>query len=59
MDLIVLVLAIALVGCVVWAIETYIPMAPPFKLVIRIIVVVVLILYLLRMFGAHVPNVLH
>ncbi len=59
MDLVMLVLAIALVGCVIWAIETYIPMAPPFKILIRVIVVVALILYAIRFFGVNLPNVLH
>ncbi len=58
MDLILLVLMIAVIGCIIWAIETYIPMAQPFKLLIRVIVVVVLILYALRFFGVHLPNVI-
>ncbi len=33
-------------------------MAQPFKLLIRVIVVVVLILYALRFFGVHLPNVI-
>ena len=59
MDLILLVLGLALVGCLVWAIETYIPMPAPFKLAIRIVVAIAIIFYLLRYFGASIPNVLH
>ncbi len=56
MDLLMIVLTIAIVGCVVWAIETYIPMSPPFHVVIRVVVVVVLILYVLRWLGVALPN---
>jgi uncharacterized membrane protein len=58
MDLIVLVLTLALLGFLVWAITTYIPMPPIFKTAITIIVVVVIILYLIRRFAGAVPNVL-
>ncbi len=54
-----LVLVLALVGFIVWLITTKIPMDPMFRLAIQIIVIVVMILYLLRMFAGSVPNVLH
>lgn len=51
-----LILTIALVGLLVWAIVTYIPMPEPFKKVIMIIAVVVLLLYLINVFGfADIP----
>lgn len=56
MDLITLVVVLAVVGCVLYIIETSIPMAPPFKIVIRVIIVLALVLYLLRAF--NVPNLL-
>ncbi len=46
-----LIITLAIVGLLVYLIETFIPMAAPFKTVIRIIVVVCLILWLLRVFG--------
>lgn len=46
-----LILSLALIGLIVWAITTYIPMPPIFKTVIYVIVAVVLILYLMRVFG--------
>ena len=39
------------IGLCLWLAETYIPMAPPFKVVLRVIVVLILILWLLRSFG--------
>lgn len=58
MDLVMLILVVALVGFLVWAITTYIPMPPLFKTVITIICVIVLILFLIRRFGGGLPNVL-
>lgn len=58
MDLIMLVFALALIGGLVWAITTYIPMPSIFKTVIQIIAVVVMFLYLLRALGTSIPNVM-
>lgn len=58
MDLITLVLVLAIVGCLVWAITTYIPMPPIFKTAITVIAVIVVILYLVRTLAGNVPNVL-
>lgn len=45
--LIVLVVA----GVCLYLVENYIPLAEPIKIVIRVVVVLFLILYLLRVFG--------
>lgn len=58
MDLIMLVLGIALLGFLVWLITTKIPMDPMFRYAIQIIVLVVVVIYLIRMLGGHIPNVL-
>jgi len=49
--MILLVLSLALVGLVVYLIETYIPMDPVFKTIIRIVVVICAVLWLARLFG--------
>lgn len=46
-----LVLTLALVGFLLWLITTYIPMAPPIKNIITVVVVVCIILWLLNYFG--------
>ena len=46
-----LVVVLIIVGFLLYLAETYIPMAAPFKLVIRVVVVVILVLYLMRIFG--------
>jgi hypothetical protein len=48
-----LILLIVL-GAVLYIVETYVPMAPPFKVVIRVVVVILLLLFLLRLFGIAV-----
>ncbi len=53
-----LVLGIALIGLLVWAITTYVPMDPIFKKVIYVVAAIALILWLVRQFGGNVPNVL-
>jgi len=51
-----LLLSIALLGLIVWLIETYIPMSPPFLTIFRVVVGICLILWLLRVFGvADIP----
>jgi predicted membrane channel-forming protein YqfA (hemolysin III family) len=46
-----LILTLALVGFVVYAITTWIPMAAPFKTAIYVLVAVCLIWYLMQVFG--------
>ena len=58
MDLIVLILTLALVGCLVWLITTKIPMDPMFKLLIQIVVIVAVVLWLLRHLGVQLPRML-
>ena len=58
MDLIMLVLALAIIGFLVWLITTKIPMDPMFKTAIQIIVIIVVILYLIKRLGGNIPNVL-
>jgi len=46
-----LLLVLVIVGVCLYLIETYVPMSPPIKTVIRIVVVICLVLFLLRVFG--------
>lgn len=51
MGLIQLVVVLAVVGLIIWLIESYVPMAAPFKTIIRVVVVIFLLLWLLSIFG--------
>ena len=43
--------ALVILGAVLYLVEHFIPMAEPIRIVIRIVVVLILIWYLLRMVG--------
>ena len=51
MPLINIIIVLVVVGFVLWAINTYIPMAKPVKTILNVVVVVVLSLWLLQTFG--------
>ncbi len=53
--MIALLIVLALVGFIVWAIVTYIPMPAIFKNAIIIIAVIVVILYVMRVLG--IPDI--
>lgn len=57
MDLILLVLLIAIVGFVIWAITAYVPMPPHWATAIHVLSLIALLLYILTRFVA-IPNVL-
>jgi len=46
-----LLVLLVVVGVVLYLVETYIPMSPPIRTVIRVVVVLGLILLLLQAFG--------
>lgn len=45
------VIVLAVLGVVVYLLEAYVPMAPPFKVAIRAVVVIGILLWLLRLAG--------
>jgi hypothetical protein len=55
MGLIELVVILVIVGVLLWLVETQIPMDAGIKTVIRVVVILVVVLWLLRMFVGDVP----
>lgn len=51
MNIIAVLLVLAAIGFILWLVNQYIPMQPPFKIVMNVIVVIILILWLLKVFG--------
>ena len=51
MDLLTIVLALIAVGVLLWLMNTYIPMDAEIKRVINIVVLVVVVLWLAKVFG--------
>jgi hypothetical protein len=65
MPLVNIVLIIVLVGLVMWLINTYIPMAAGIKSLLNIVVFVVVLIWVLRIFGLvtdipglHIPKLM-
>jgi hypothetical protein len=46
-----LLILIAVIGLCAWLVETYIPMGEPWKTLFRVVAVVIVILFILRMAG--------
>ncbi len=55
MTLIGLIIVLMLVGVLLWAINTYVPMAAPIKTLMNIVVVIVLVLWLVEALGLIGP----
>jgi hypothetical protein len=51
MTLVSLIITLVIVGVIMWAINTYIPMEAKIKNILNIVVVIVVILWLLSVFG--------
>lgn len=58
MPLIEVIIVLIVVGVVLWLINTYIPMAAPVKSLLNAVVVIVLIVWLLKVFGlwSHITH---
>lgn len=55
MGLIELIVILVVVGLLLWVVETQLPIAAPLKTIIRVVVVLVVILWLVRLFIGDVP----
>ncbi len=51
MSLITLIATLVVVGLILWAVNTYIPMDGKIKQILNIVVIIVVILWLLQVFG--------
>ena len=49
--MITLLIVIVIIGVALYLIETYVPMSPPIRVVLRVVVVLVIVVWLLRAFG--------
>ena len=57
MSLISLIILIVVIGVLLWAVNTYIPMDAKIKNILNIIVVIALVLYILSLFSGYLPNI--
>ena len=51
MPLINLIIILVVIGAGLWAINKYIPMAAPMKKILNVVVIIIVVLWLLRVFG--------
>ena len=51
MDPISIIVMIVIVGLIVWAVNTFLPIPAPFKTLVYVVAVVFLLIYLLRAIG--------
>ena len=51
MSLVSLIVALVVLGVILYLINTYIPMDPPIKKILNIAVIIILVLWLLQAFG--------
>jgi hypothetical protein len=59
MSIIGILLVLVIAGVCLWLVTTYIPMAPPIKTVITVLVVLLLVVWLLNIFGLLDGTMLH
>jgi hypothetical protein len=52
-----LIITLVIAGLCLYLVEQYIPMSPPIKTVLRVIVVLLLVLWLLQVFGIVGPEI--
>ena len=57
MDLISLLVVLVIVGVCLFLVENYIPLSPPIRTVIRVVVVLFLVLWLLQAIGVIGPTI--
>jgi hypothetical protein len=55
MPLIQLIIALVVVGVILWAVNTYIPMDATIKRILNVVVILVVVLWLLSVFGVLGP----
>lgn len=49
--MIALIIVLVIVGLALYLINTYVPMAPPVKTILNVVVILILCLYMLNVFG--------
>jgi hypothetical protein len=51
MDLIQIIVVLIVVGVLMWLVNSYLPIAEPFKKIINVIVIIFVVIWLLNVFG--------
>ena len=57
MDLLSLIIVIVVIGVLLWAVNTYLPMDQKIKNILNVVVVVALVLFILSLFVGYFPKI--
>jgi hypothetical protein len=57
MDLLTLIVVIVIVGVALWAINQYVPMQPPIKTILNVVVILILVIWLLTALFPGLGNI--
>jgi len=52
-----LLIVLVIVGVLLYLVETYVPMAPPIKVIIRVITILLVVLWLLKALTGEGPGI--
>lgn len=58
MDLLSLVVLLIVIGVLLWAVNSFIPMDPKIKQILNVVVVIGVILFVLSLFSGYFPHIL-
>jgi hypothetical protein len=56
MDLLTLIILLVVIGVLLWAINTYIPMDGKIKNILNIVVVIAVVIFLMTLFAGYFPR---
>lgn len=57
MDLLSLIIVLAVVGVLLWAVNQFIPMEPRIKQILNIVVIIAVVIWLLSLFSGYFPKI--
>ena len=57
MDLLSLIVLLIVIGVLLWAVNTYIPMDAKIKQILNIVVVIAVVLFILSLFSGYFPHI--
>ena len=57
MDLLSLIVVLIVVGVLLWAVNSFIPMDPKIKNILNVVVVIAVVLFVLSLFSGYMPRI--
>jgi hypothetical protein len=57
MDLLSLIILLAVIGVLLWAVNTYLPMEPRIKQILNVVVIIAVVVFILSLFSGYFPHI--